>query len=114
MNVHKTLALRGPNLWARFPVLEAWVDLQDLKDVASCEIAGFNDRLKALLPSLHEHRCSEGRPGGFYERLERGTYLAHILEHVALELQTLAGTPVKFGKTRMTSTDGVYKVAAQN
>jgi cyanophycin synthetase len=111
MNFLKTQALRGPNIWARFPIMEVWVDLQDLKDLASSEIPGFNDRLKTFLPSLAEHRCSEGRPGGFYERLERGTYLAHILEHVALELQTLAGTPVKYGKTRMSNTDGVYKIA---
>jgi cyanophycin synthetase len=110
MNFQRTLALRGPNIWARFPVLEAWVDLQDLKDAASSEMPGFNDRLKSLLPSLIEHRCSEGHTGGFYERLERGTYLAHILEHVVLELQTLAGTPVKYGKTRMSNVDGVYKV----
>lgn len=111
MHLQRTLALRGPNLWARFPVLEVWIDLAQLKDLASSEIPGFNDRLKSFLPSLAEHRCSEGRPGGFYERLERGTYLAHILEHVVLELQSLAGTPVKFGKTRMTSVDGVYKMA---
>src|SRR3954468_15291416 len=111
MHVQRTLALRGPNLWARFPVLEVWVDLQERKDQASCELPGFNERLKALLPSLAEHHCSEGRPGGFYERLERGTYLAHILEHVVLELQSLAGTPVKFGKTRMTAAEGVYKMA---
>jgi cyanophycin synthetase len=113
MNFLKILALRGPNLWARFPVLEAWLDLGLLKNVASSEIAGFNDRLKTMLPSLAEHHCSEGHAGGFYERLERGTYLAHILEHVAIELQSLAGTPVKFGKTRMTGTDGVYKVAVR-
>lgn len=110
MNFLKTQALRGPNIWAKFPVLETWVDLEANKDRASSEIPGFNDRLKSLLPSLVEHHCSEGRTGGFYERLERGTYLAHILEHVALELQSLAGTPVKYGKTRMSNTDGVYKV----
>lgn len=110
MNFQKILALRGPNIWARFPVLEAWVDLEELKDRASSEIPGFNDRLKAFLPGLHDHHCSEGRPGGLYERLERGTYMAHLLEHVVLELQCLAGTPVKYGKTRMSNTDGVYKV----
>jgi cyanophycin synthetase len=111
MEFLKTQALRGPNIWARFPIMETWVDLQGLKDHASSEIPGFNDRLKAFLPSLAEHRCSEGRAGGFYERLDRGTYLAHILEHVVLELQTLAGAPVKYGKTRMSKTDGVYKIA---
>jgi cyanophycin synthetase len=111
MKVLKTLALRGPNIWARFPVLEAWVDLAEWKDLASSEIPGFNERLKDFLPTLAEHHCSEGKPGGFYERLERGTYFAHILEHVVLELQSLAGTPVKYGKTRMSNTEGVYKIA---
>ncbi len=110
MEIQYVTALRGPNIWARFPVLEVWVDLQEWKDRASSEIPGFNDRLKALLPSLVEHRCSVGERGGFFQRLERGTYLAHILEHVVLELQTLAGSEVGFGKTRHTSTNGVYKM----
>jgi cyanophycin synthetase len=71
---------------------------------------GFNDRLLSWLPSLIEHRCSEGERGGFLQRLRRGTYLAHILEHVTLELQTLAGTPVGYGRARPTSEEGVYKV----
>ena len=100
MQFRKVLALRGPNIWANFPVLEAWVDLQDLKDSPSDELPGFNERLMSWLPSMIEHRCSIGERGGFFERLRRGTYQAHILEHVALELQELAGTPVKFGKAR--------------
>ncbi len=113
MELTRVLALRGPNVWARFPVLEAWVDLQELKNAASSEIPGFNERLRSLLPSLIEHRCSVGERGGFFQRLERGTYLAHILEHVTLELQALAGSEVGFGRTRMTSTDGLYRVAVE-
>lgn len=113
MEFRKVLALRGPNVWAAFPVLEAWVDLGDWRDAASNEMPGFNERLTAWLPSLVEHRCSVGERGGFFERLRRGTYLAHILEHVALELQTLAGTEVGFGRTRQTSNDAVYKVAIE-
>src|SRR5262245_41602863 len=113
MQLTHVLALRGPNVWARFPVLEAWVDLGELKDSASSELPGFNERLRGWLPSLIEHRCSEGGRGGFFRRLERGTYLAHVLEHVALELQTLAGTEVGLRRTRLTSADGVYKVAVE-
>jgi cyanophycin synthetase len=113
MNIRKVLALRGPNIWAYFPVLEAWVDLGEWKDSASSELPGFNDRLMAWLPSLVEHRCSVGERGGFFERLRRGTYLAHILEHVAIELQCLAGTEVGFGKARLTAEDGVYKVVVE-
>ncbi len=106
-------ALRGPNIWARFPVLEVWVDLGPLADSSSDEIPGFNERLKTFLPTLIEHRCSVGERGGFFQRLERGTYMAHIFEHVVLELQTLAGTDVGYGKTRMTHKDGVYKIGIE-
>src|ERR1700748_1026718 len=110
MDIRRVLALRGPNIWARFPVLECTVDLGDLKNSASSEMPGFNDRLMAWLPTMIEHRCSVGERGGFFQRLRDGTYPAHILEHIAIELQTLAGTPVGFGKARETSEEGVYKV----
>jgi cyanophycin synthetase len=113
MEFRKVLALRGPNIWAHFPVLEAWIDLGPLKESASDELSGFNERLMRWLPTLIEHRCSVGTRGGFFERLRRGTYQAHILEHVALELQSLAGTEVGFGRTRETSEEGVYKVAVR-
>jgi cyanophycin synthetase len=109
----KVLALRGPNVWASFPVLEAWVDLGPYQDQASDLIPGFNDRLKAALPSLVEHRCSVGERGGFFVRLERGTYLPHILEHVSLELMCLAGTDVGFGRARAISDDGLYRVVVE-
>src|SRR5690242_5762244 len=113
MEFRRVRLLDGPNIWANFPVLEAWVDLGPLKDSPSDELPGFNDRLMAWLPTLVEHRCSVGQRGGFFERLRRGTWQAHILEHVALELQSLAGTEVGFGRTRETSEDGVYKVALE-
>ena len=113
MQFRKVLALRGPNVWANFPVLEAWVDLEALKDSPSDELPGFNERLMSWLPTMVEHRCSIGERGGFFERLRRGTYQGHILEHVTLELQTLAGTEVGFGRARETSEDGVYKVAIE-
>jgi cyanophycin synthetase len=110
MHIRKILTLRGPNIWSRYPVLEAWVDLQDLKDSPSNSLPGFTDRLMTWLPSMIEHRCSVGERGGFFQRLRDGTWPGHILEHVAIELQTLAGTPVGFGKARETSEEGVYKV----
>ena len=109
MEFRKVLALRGPNLWANFPVLEAWVDLGEL-DRPSTDFPGFNERLMNWMPSMIEHRCSLGVRGGFFQRLRDGTYLGHILEHVTLELQTLSGTEVGFGKARETSEQGVYKV----
>jgi cyanophycin synthetase len=110
MEIRRILTLSGPNFWSRYPVLEAWVDLQELKDSPSNIIPGFNDRLMSWLPTMIEHRCSVGERGGFFKRLIDGTWPGHILEHVTLELQTLAGTPVGFGKARETSEEGVYKV----
>ena len=105
--------LRGPNMWTYRPVLEAIVDIGDLEDCPSNTIPGYYDRLKAMLPSLYEHRCSYGEPGGFLRRVEEGTWPAHILEHVTLELQNLAGLPGGFGKAREISERGVYKVVVR-
>lgn len=113
LTFRKVLALRGPNTWANFPVLEVWVDLAALKDTSSEMIPGFNERLMSWLPTMIEHRCSVGERGGFFERLRRGTYMAHILEHVTLELQSMAGTEVGFGRARELDEEGVYRVAIE-
>ena len=102
--------LRGPNIWTYRPVIEAVVDIGELEDYPSNTLPGFVDRLKASLPSLIEHRCSYGERGGFLRRLDEGTWTGHILEHVSLELQNLAGMPGGFGKARETPVRGVYKV----
>ncbi|HNN46357.1 MAG TPA: cyanophycin synthetase, partial [Azospira sp.] len=107
----KIVPLRGPNVWTYRPVLEAWVDIGELEDFPSNKIPGYYERLKAMLPSLIEHRCSYEERGGFLRRVEEGTWPAHILEHVTLELQNLAGLPGGFGRARETSERGVYKVA---
>ena len=103
--------LRGPNIWTYRPVIEAWVDIGELEQFPSNKIPGLYERLTTWLPSLIEHRCGVGERGGFLERLREGTWAAHILEHVVLELQSLAGMPTGFGKARETSESGVYKVA---
>ncbi|HOV95254.1 MAG TPA: cyanophycin synthetase [Thermomonas sp.] len=105
--------LRGPNLWTYRPVLEAWVDIGDLEDYPSNKIEGFTDRLTAWLPGLQEHRCSIGTTGGFVQRLREGTWPAHILEHVTIELQNLAGMQTGFGKAREAGPRGIYKVAVR-
>lgn len=104
--------LRGPSLWTyRWPVLEAWVDIGDLEDYPSNKLDSFTDRLIAWLPGLHEHRCSVGATGGFVQRLQEGTWPAHILEHVTIELQNLVGMQTGFGKAREAGPRGIYKVA---
>ena len=102
--------LRGPNMWTYHPIIEVWIDIGDLEDYPSHLIPGFYDRLVKSLPSLIEHRCSYGETGGFLKRVEEGTWPAHILEHITLELQNLAGIPGGFGKARDGDRRGVYKV----
>lgn len=103
--------LRGPNIWTYRPVIEAWLDIGALEDFPSNKLPGLYERLLAWLPGLVEHRCGVGERGGFLERLKEGTWSGHILEHVALELQNLAGMRTGFGKTRSTREVGVYKMA---
>ena len=97
-------------MWTYHPVIEVWLDIGDLEDYPSNLIPGFYERLVKSLPSLVEHRCSYGETGGFLKRVEEGTWPAHILEHLTLELQNLAGIPGGFGKARDGDRRGVYKV----
>ena len=112
MKILKTLTLRGPNYWSirRKKLIVMRLDLEDLAEKPSNEIPGFYDGLIEVLPSLVEHFCSPGHRGGFLERVKKGTYMGHIIEHVALELQELTKMPVGFGRTRETATPGVYNV----
>ncbi|MBN9425894.1 MAG: cyanophycin synthetase [Burkholderiales bacterium] len=102
--------IRGPSRWTYEPILEAVIDIGELEDYPSNLIPGFYERLSSWLPTLIEHRCSYGERGGFLRRVREGTWPAHILEHVMLELQDLIGRPGGFGKARETSERGVYRV----
>ncbi len=114
MEFLKILPLRGPNIWTYRPVLEVWLDIGDLEDSPSNTIPGFYERLAAWLPTLIEHRCGIGERGGFLQRLREGTWPGHILEHVTIELQNLAGMQSGFGKARETSVRGIYKVVVRS
>src|SRR6476619_1011856 len=96
--VSRIRALRGPNYWRLAPVIACDVQLGTLEHVSSADIPGFYERLTQAIPTLAEHHCTRQEPGGFLDRLREGTHLPHILEHVALELQSLAGTDVGFGR----------------
>jgi cyanophycin synthetase len=102
--------LRGPNIWTYRPIIEALIDLGEMEDHPSNKIDGFNDRLNTWLPGLVEHHCGVGHRGGFLTRLVGGTWMGHIMEHVSIELQLLAGARAEFGKAREISKRGVYKV----
>ncbi|HEV3049826.1 MAG TPA: cyanophycin synthetase [Longimicrobium sp.] len=108
LRVSRLRAVRGPNFWRLAPVIACDLTLGSLEDVPSTDIPGFNERLMELLPTLREHPCSRGAEGGFLERLMEGTHLPHILEHVSLELQTLAGTDVSFGRVVESGDPGVW------
>jgi cyanophycin synthetase len=111
MVIQSTVFLRGPNIWTYCSAIEAVIDIGDLEDCPSDVVPGLYERLVAWLPSLIEHRCSPGVRGGFLQRLRTGTWPCHILEHVTLALQDLAGVPGHgFGRARETETRGVYKV----
>jgi cyanophycin synthetase len=98
LQVSRIRALRGPNYWRLAPVIACDVQLGSLEQVSSADIPGFYERLTDFIPTLAEHYCTRQGPGGFLERLREGTHLPHILEHVALELQCLAGCDVSFGR----------------
>ncbi|HEU4748935.1 MAG TPA: cyanophycin synthetase [Gemmatimonadaceae bacterium] len=98
LQVSRIRALRGPNYWRLAPVIACDVQLGNLEHVKSADVPGFFERLTEAIPSLAEHCCTRQEPGGFVERLKEGTHFPHILEHVALELQSLSGTDVSFGR----------------
>lgn len=102
--------LGGPNYFSAGPVVALRLDLGRYDEVFTSAIPGFLERLRGLLPTLEEHHCSVGRRGGFLQRVAEGTLLGHVTEHVAIELQTLAGMDAGYGKTRSTATQGVYNV----
>src|SRR5436190_13235503 len=110
VTVRQVRALCGPNLYAYLPVLHITLDIGPYEEQPSSRFPGLVERLVTWLPGLQKHECSLNRPGGFIERLQRGTYLAHICEHITLELQTLMGFNVGFGRARGTNERGVYSV----
>ncbi|MDB4910199.1 MAG: cyanophycin synthetase [Gemmatimonadetes bacterium] len=112
LRVTRVRALRGPNYWRLSPVVACDLALGSLDHVSTAELHGFADRLVAALPSLVEHKCSLGHRGGFFERLREGTYLPHVLEHLALELQRRAGSDVHFGRVVPSGDQGVWWVIA--
>ncbi|SDG43003.1 MULTISPECIES: cyanophycin synthetase [unclassified Duganella] len=111
MNIVKQHVLRGPNLYSNQPCLLTIIDLQELRDHSTTSIEGFNTQLLALLPSLYDHRCSVGQYGGFVQALNNGANLAHVVEHVSIALQCLAGTPTYTGRTHeVSAAPGQYRV----
>lgn len=112
MEIRAINAMRGPNYWSirRHKLIVMTLDLEELEQYPTNKIDGFYDRLKDMFPTMYEHRCSVGTPGGFFQRVQEGTWMGHVIEHIALEIQTLAGMDVGFGRTRSYGEEGVYHV----
>lgn len=113
MKILDTRVYRGPNYWLYKPAINLTVDLEELEEYPTNKLGDFVERLLTFMPTLDDHHCSRGKPGGFVERLHEGTWLGHVLEHITLELQSLAGTYVTQGKTRSTGEEGCYYVVYQ-
>ncbi|MBK7560028.1 MAG: cyanophycin synthetase [Chitinophagaceae bacterium] len=114
MQIIEIKVLKGPNYWSvrRTKLIQMKLDLEEKENMPTNKIPGFRERLEKMLPSLYEHRCSVGKPGGFFERVDEGTWMGHVIEHIALEIQTLAGMDTGFGRTRTPEgeKEGIYYV----
>jgi cyanophycin synthetase len=112
MRIREIRALRGPNYWSirRHKLIDMTLDLEEYEQMPTNTIDGFYERLHQMFPSMQEHRCSENAPGGFFNRVKEGTWMGHVIEHIALEIQSLAGMEVGFGRTRGFGEEGVYSV----
>ncbi len=112
MKILDIKVMNGPNYWSvkRHKLIVMVLDIEELEQRPTNLIDGFSVRLQAMFPSMQGHRCSKEYEGGFFERVEEGTWMGHVIEHIALEIQTLAGMDVGFGRTRETSTSGIYNV----
>src|SRR5688500_11908551 len=112
MEIVEIKVLRGPNFWSVHgpKLIQMKLDLQDLEKKPTNAIEGFRHRLEQILPSLVEHRFSVGQHGGFLQCVDESSWMGHVIEHIALELQTLAGMDTGFGRSRGTGSDGEYFV----
>jgi len=112
MKIIEIRAMRGPNYWSirRQKLIVMKLDIEELEEQPTNKIDGFTERLEKMFPTMYEHRCSEDVPGGFFIRVKEGTWIGHVIEHIALEIQTLAGMDVGFGRTRGTGEPGIYNV----
>lgn len=112
MKIIDIKTMKGPNYWSvrRHNLTVMVLDLEELEEYPTNKIDGFSERLEKMFPSMYSHRCSVGKAGGFFQRVKQGTWMGHVIEHIALEIQTLAGMDCGFGRTRGYGEEGVYFV----
>src|SRR5437763_11743450 len=101
MRIADIRSMTGPNYWSIqiHKIVVMLLDLEELEEIPTNKIPGFYQRLRKLIPTLETHLCGEGVPGGFLNRVNEGTWMGHVVEHIALELQSLSGMNVSFGRT---------------
>ncbi|MCW3070612.1 MAG: cyanophycin synthetase [Bacteroidetes bacterium] len=112
MNILDLNIMRGPNYWSNYRqhIIIMKLDIGKYEELPTNKIEGFSERIEKMFPSMFSHRCSEGHEGGFFERIQEGTWMGHVVEHIALEIQTLAGMECGYGRTRSAGATGIYHV----
>lgn len=112
MNILNLNIMRGPNYWSNYRqhIIVMKLDIGKYEDLPTNKIDGFAERIEKMFPSMYKHHCSEGHDGGFFERVKEGTWIGHVVEHIALEIQSLAGMECGYGRTRSTDKKGIYHV----
>ncbi|MBA3663856.1 MAG: cyanophycin synthetase [Bacteroidetes bacterium] len=112
MKINSIKVMRGPNFWSNYRqnIIIMKLDLEELEAFPTNKIEGFSERIEQLIPSMYTHRCSEAHEGGFFFRIKHGTWIGHVVEHIALEIQTLAGMDCGYGRTRSADKAGEYYV----
>lgn len=110
LKIQNLMIYNGRNVYSHKPCIRADVHLEEYTDIPTCDIPNFNNLLLEYIPTLSEHKCCRGYRGGFVDRLYEGTYLAHVVEHVCIEIQNILGYDVAFGKARQTEHEDVYSI----
>jgi cyanophycin synthetase len=112
MNILDLNIMRGPNYWSNYRqhIIIMKLDIGKYEELPTNKIDGFSERIEKMFPTMFHHRCSEGHEGGFFERIREGTWMGHVVEHIALEIQSLAGMECGYGRTRSAGEDGIYHV----
>lgn len=113
MKIVQTRVFRGRNIYSHKPCIRADIDLEEYWDTPTCDITNFNNLLLEYIPTLKDHKCSRGYKGGFVERLYEGTYMAHVIEHMCIEIQNILGYDVAYGKARQTDVENIYYIVFQ-
>jgi len=113
VQIYSIQKFEGRNIYSHKPVIKLVINIGDYHKYPTRDIKGFNEKLLCMFPGLKQHQCSLGYEGGFADRLEEGTYIGHVTEHLILELEGLMGYEVSYGKTRIVTEPSLYCIIVQ-